>query len=417
MTSAFESSNVVTDTTGAASLASSGATFAKHNKNECLVCCRSKVLHKSIDTVSLIIQEPKDLASQNGKIRDSDVSFYSPESIISDDSANTNMPDRIGNTILRNVVKMANPIMFKACRKILMELKQKYPQSFQDVCLYSEICKHMSQCSFRMTVRRFVQEIFLDLNYECLSSGVEVVLEVAQQRFNDVKLLNTSKLLPSSPLKQSPPANVPHPSPSIQVPLHKLHSLKSPLLASVYETSVENLMDSPPQITKDEVDAIVTLRTTDKSKTTSPSGSTKVTAAEIHPHRHSMESGTESLEPLRRRRFNTFELDLSCSKNKFPIKHRSPTSSTAPLATSTLLRPVSLSTNVEGHVPLYKSNISSSDHSFEASSRKTISSPISPPLGTLFCEQRLMTSSRSEATLSNRKKDNGKKGSEKISKK
>lgn len=414
VTSALDSSNVVTDTTGAASLASSGATFAKHNKNDCLLCCRMRVLNKSIDTVSLIIQEPKDLASQNGKIRDSDVSFYSPESVISDDSANTNMPDRIGNTILRNVIKMANPIMFKACRKILMELKQKYPQSFQDVCLYSEICRHMSQCSYRMTVRRFVQEIFLDLNYEALNSGVEVVLEVAQQRLNDIRLLNTSKLLPVSPLKQSPPANVPHPSPSLPVPTHKLHSLKSPLLASVYETSVENLVDSPPQITKDEVDAIVTLRTPDKTKT-SPGGSTQVTA-EVHQHRHSMESGSESLEPLRRRRFYTLELDLSCSRNKFPIKHRSPTSSTAPQATPTLLRPTSLTTNVEGPVPLYKSTISSSDHSFEASSRKMISSPISPPLGTLFCEQRLLTSSRSEATLSNKKND-GKKGSEKISKK
>ena len=412
VTSALDSSNVVTDTTGAASLASSGATFAKHNKNDCLACCRTKVLNKSIDTVSLIIHEPKDLATQNGKIRDSDVSFYSPESVISDDSANTNIPDRIGNTILRNVVKMANPIMFKACRKILMELKQKYPQSFQDICLYSEICKQMSQCSYRMIVRRFVQEIFLDLNYDLLSSGVEVVLEVAQQRFNELKLLNTSKMLPASPQKQSPPANVPHPSSSIPIPSHKLHSLKSPLLASVYETSVENLVDSPPQITKDEVDAIVTLRTPDNNKT-SPGGSTQVTA---EVHRHSMDSGSESLEPLRRRRFYTFELDLSCSRNKFPIKHRSPTSSTAPLATSTLLRPTSLTTSVEGQVALYKSNISSSDHSFEASSRKTISSPISPPLGKLFCEQRLLTSSRSEATLSNKKND-GKKDNEKISKK
>lgn len=411
-TSVLDSSNVVTDTTGAASLASSGATFAKHNKNDCLLCCRMRVLNKSIDTVSLVIQEPRD-ASQNGKIRDSDVSFYSPESVISDESTNTNMPDRIGNTILRNVLKMANPIMFKACRKILMELKQKYPQSFQDVCLYSEICKHMSQCSYRMTVRRFVQEIFLDLNYEALNSGVEVVLETAQLRYNDQKLLDTSKLLPTSPHKQSPPANVPHPSQSIPIPQHKLHSLKSPLLASVYETSVENLVDSTPQITKDEVDAIVMLRTPDKNKT-SPSGSTQV-IAEVHPHRHSMESGGESLEPLRRR-FNTFSgLDLSCSKNKFPIKHRSPTSSTAPLATPTLLRPASLNTNAEGPVPLHKSNISSSDHSFELSSRKTISSPISPPLGTLFCEQRLLTSSRSEATLSNKRND-GKKGNEKISK-
>lgn len=262
----------------------------------------------------------------------------------------------------------------------------------------------MSRCSYRLIVRRFIQEIFLDLSFDAFNNGVELVLEVAQQRLTDQKLLNNSKMLPLSPPLQSTPANVPHQTPSLLIPLHKLHSLKSPLLASVYETSVENLMDSPPQvtqITKDEVDAVVTLRSPDKKKM-SPGGSTQV-KVEIHTHRHSMESG-ESLEPLRRKRFNTLELDLSCTKNKFPIKHRSP-SATGPLATSTLRRPVSLNTNREGPTFLYKSNISSSDHSFEASSRRTISSPISPPLGTLFCEQRLLTSSRSEATLSNKKND------------
>lgn len=388
----------------------------KHKKNECFFCCRSRVLNKSLDTVSLNIQEPKDIAIQNGgKLRDSEVSVVSPESIVSDDSANPNMPDRISTSILRNVLKMANPIMFKACKKVLMELKQKYPISFQDGCLYADICKVMSLCSYRMIVRRFIQEIFLDLNFDALSSGMEVVLEVAQQRVTDLKLLDNSKMLPSSPPSQSSNSNFSHgSSPLLPIPPHKLHSLKSSLLASVYETSVENLMDSTPQITKDEVDAIVTLRSLDKTKT-SPGGSTQVTA-EVHPHRHSMESGSELLEPLRRRRFNTLELDLSCTKNKFPIKNRSPT---GPIATSTLRRPVSLSTNTEGQQPLYKSIISTSDHSFEASSRKMISSPISPPLGTLFCEQRLLTTSRSEATLSN-KKSYGKKGiddDEKISKK
>lgn len=415
VTSIVDSANFMTEATAVASLASSGTANVKHNRSDCLLCCRTRVINKIVDMTTLNIQEPRDLASQNGKIADSDVSFYSPESIISDDSANTNMPDRISNTILRNILKMANPIMFKACRKILMELKQKYPQSFQDICLYSEICKHMSRCSYRMTVRRFIQEIFLDLNYEAFGNGVELVLDVAQQRLTDLKLLNHSKLLPLSPPTQSSPANVPHLPPSTSVPLHKLHSLKSPLLASVCETSVENLMDSPPTIAKDEVDAAVVTLRSPATKKTSPGGTTQV-RAEVHTQRHSLESGGESLEPLRRRRFNTLELDLSCTKNKFPIKHRSTASATGPLATSTLRRPVSLNVNREGQQSLFKSNISASDHSFEASSRRTISSPISPPLGTLYCEQRLLTSSRSEATLSN-KRSYGKKDDDGASKK
>lgn len=413
VTSNIDSSNLGTETgVGAQSLVSSGTTIAKHNRNECLMCSRMKFINKILDTNSLNIQEPKDLASQNGgKIRDSDVSFYSPESIISDDSANPNMPDRISNTILRNVVKMANPIMFKACRKVLMELKQKYPQSFQDICMYSEICKHMSKCSYRMAVRRFIQEIFLDLNFDSFSYGVDLILEVAQQRASDLSLFDTSKMLPSSPLMQSSSSSVSHPSPSVPIPLHKLHSLKSPLLASVYETSVENLVDSPPKVTKDEVDALVTLRSPGRS---SPSGSSKITVEVHHSlNRRSLESG-EVLEPFRRRRFNTLELDLSCTKNIFPIKHRSPPSVSGPLATSTLRRPVSLNVK-DQQQPLQKSIISTSDHSFEASARR-ISSPVSTPLGPLFCEQRLLTTSRSEATLSNKEND-GKKSNDTIGKK
>lgn len=432
---------------------------SKHNKDECLLCCRSKIISKVVDT-TLNIQEPREnLTSMNGKIRDSDVSFYSPESIVSDDSANTNMPDRIYNIILRNFQKMANPIMFKTCRKILMELKQKYPQSFQDICLYSEVCKYMGTCNYRMTVRRFIQEIFLDLNFDVFNSDIDLILNAARQRLTDLKLLDTSKAFPpqsvnsninnnnntnmqvlnvhipshlslsasaSSPSSSATTTTTMHSTSVAQTVIaaslssatHKLHSLKSPLLASVHESSVENLMDSSKG-TKDEVDSSVTLRSSDQSKKLSPSSSQKVTA-EIHDHRHSIDANTElssssSLQPMRRR-FNTLELDLSCTRNKFPIKHRS-----QPLATSTLQRrPISLSSsanynttnnnNKDGEQQqqsiMMTRNFSTSDHSFESTRSISLTSPMSPPapqLGPLFCEQRLLQSSRSEATLSNNK--------------
>lgn len=398
------------------SLASWSSIMQKHNKDECLQCCRTKLLNKIVEQTSLNITEPKDFASQNGKARETELLFYSPESVISDDSANTSMPDKISNTILKNVIKMANPIMFKACRKILMELKQKYPESFQDICLYSEVCRNMAECSYRMSVRRFIQEIFLDLRFDALNHGVEAVLGVAQQRYAEQKVLNNLMMLPLSPptALQSSPTSVSHPPPPLAIPLHKLHALKSAPLASVYETSVENLVESPPQkvSASDEVDAAVTLRSPGKVQL-SPSGSTQV-KAEVH--RRSELAGGESLEPVRRRRFYTLELDLSCTKNKFPIKHRSPPSTSGPSTTSTLRRPVSFNSGTAETGSLLKSGLYSSDQGFEASTRKAIvSSPISPPLGTLFCEQRLLTSSRSEATLSN-KKDDGKKTFDKMEK-
>jgi rapamycin-insensitive companion of mTOR len=412
------SSNLATiETNVAVSVASSGTIIAKHSRNTCLLCCRTRILNNIVDSTfktSLNIQEPKDLGTQNSnsKIRESEVLFYSPESIVSDDSANTSMPDKISNTILRNVRKMANPIMYKSCRKILIELKQKYPQSFQDLCLYSEICKYMAQCSYRVNTRRFIQEIFLDLKFDIFDNNIDSILEAAGHRFSSLNLLDSSRNFPTSPLLKSKlPGIQTVPSTSIPITLHKLSTLKSPLLASVYETSIENLMDSPPKLAKDEVDAVISVKLDELKLSASGEkiASTQV-IAEIHlPSRNgnktelsssSQNIDKESLRPIRRGRFNTLELDLSCTKNKFPIKNRSPT---GPSATSTLQRPVSLNANTESQQPLFKSLISTSDHSFE-SSCKAVTSPISP-MGKLFCEQRLLTSSRSEATLSNKRDD------------
>jgi rapamycin-insensitive companion of mTOR len=414
---------------------SSGGGTKRHNKDECLMCCRNKIITKVVDT-SLIIQESKEVTvTTNGKTRDSsDVSFYSPESVISDDSAN--MPDRISNIILRNFQKMANPILFKTCRKILMELRQKYPQSFQDICLYSEVCKYMGICNYRMTVRRFIQEIFLDLNYDVFNNDIDLILNVARQRLADQKLLDTSKTFPStsssSSSTSSPQSNTNsqilnvsntqnyHTTPSASTASltssqaislsHKLHSIKSPLLASVHESSIENLID-PPKSTKDEVDSVNNknnLKSTgynnnNSNNKSSPGSSQKVTA-EIHGYRQKKDTdsaGSEIIQPIRRRRFNTLELDLSCTVNKFPIKHRS---QQATAATSTADgRPNSISTAPiikDGEQSFITKNFSTSDHSFEYT--RSITSPISPlaPLYPLYCEQRLLQSSRSEATLS-----------------
>lgn len=412
-----------------------GVGATKHNRNECILCCRSRVITKLVDT-SLNIQEPKEnLTSMNGKIGDSEISFYSPESIVSDDSANTNMPDRISNVILRNCQKMANPILFKNCRKVLMELKQKYPQSFQDPCLYSEVCKYMSTCSYRMTVRRFIQEIFLDLNYDqlCTNSDFDLIINIARQRLADLNLLDSSKSFPSSPPPPLP-ASASSSSSSLAttstvqytqaILQHKIHSLKSPLLASVYETSIENLIDSQSQSSqpfkviesKDQVDSIITIRKSSPSKGSSSSSSSQQVKAEIHSYRHSsvlesaavaaeplVDMSSEALQPIRRRRFNTLELDLSCTKNKFPIRHRSQQLTIdGPLATSTLQRNVSTSANTpqQQSLEMHYSKISSSSSSLQ------LSSPLSPPtLGTLFCEQRLLQS-RSEATLSSSSNNN-----------
>ncbi|CAO1298236.1 unnamed protein product [Diamesa serratosioi] len=377
------------EATKADSINSSAAAVPKHNRNGCLLCSRQKVVNRITETSSTMntqettTSSSRDHSTTNGKTKSNqalsqqDVSFYSPESVLSDDS---HMPDHIASTILKYIQKMANPIVYKASKNMLLELKQKYPQSFQDICLYSEVAKCMGKCTFRLNSRRFIQEIFLDLNYDAFYNDIDIILSVIQQRLAEYKLLDNSKTLlqshsmpststSSSSLSLSSPV-VASSTPSTTISStagsqntsHKLHSIKSPLLASVYETSVENLIDPKLVIdSHDEIDAgHVTLRTSsftevktkDKLlKSDGGGGSSHQIEVEVHQqqqqqqqhHRHS--SITESLadmnvsSSMRRRRFNTLELDLSCTKNKFPIKHRttkdySPTTS----ATGTLGR-------------------------------------------------------------------------------
>ena len=45
-------------------------------------------------------------------------------------------------------------------------LKQKFPSAFQDVCLYSEVCSLLANYTFRLTSRRFIQEMFMDVNFD-----------------------------------------------------------------------------------------------------------------------------------------------------------------------------------------------------------------------------------------------------------
>uniref|UniRef100_A0A1I8NQG9 Rapamycin-insensitive companion of mTOR n=1 Tax=Stomoxys calcitrans TaxID=35570 RepID=A0A1I8NQG9_STOCA len=100
--------------------------------------------------------------SNASSIQLSDLQFQSPESILSEES----LPDKLTANILYNVQRLANPVSAKQSKMALLELKQKHPASFQDICLYSEICRTLGRCSYRMNARRFLQELFLDLDFD-----------------------------------------------------------------------------------------------------------------------------------------------------------------------------------------------------------------------------------------------------------
>lgn len=74
--------------------------------------------------------------------------------------------DRVLVAILNNVQRMANPVLMKQSKLNLLELKQKHADQFQDLCLYSEILKSVGQSTYRQNSRRFLQELFLDVDFE-----------------------------------------------------------------------------------------------------------------------------------------------------------------------------------------------------------------------------------------------------------
>ncbi|XP_046984569.1 rapamycin-insensitive companion of mTOR isoform X2 [Schistocerca americana] len=70
--------------------------------------------------------------------------------------------------ILKNIERMSNPVWTKISKQSLLQLKQKYPASFQDVCLYSEVSYKLAHSTYRLMARRFIQELFLDLTFDVL---------------------------------------------------------------------------------------------------------------------------------------------------------------------------------------------------------------------------------------------------------
>lgn len=123
----------------------SQGTTGHHAREDCLQCCRRKC---------------SDLPLTGTCSSSRSECFNSSESSFSDES------DRIRASILRHVQRMANPVWSKQSRTQLLDLKQKHAAAFQDICLYSEVCLQLGRNTYRLGSRRFLQELFLDLDFE-----------------------------------------------------------------------------------------------------------------------------------------------------------------------------------------------------------------------------------------------------------
>ncbi|RWS04250.1 rapamycin-insensitive companion of mTOR-like isoform X1, partial [Dinothrombium tinctorium] len=170
-----------------------------HNEFNCLSCCKV-----SRNTPLISIWESEDTAN-NGQIPPPDPSmkrssskrkltlstdvehvgssFTSSSSVEGGGSA-TLYEDSVTNHVLRRreilrcVTNLSASVAFcsKASEQGLLILKQKYPQAFQDICLYSEVSLHLASYGFRLPARRFLQELFLDLTFDQLYVDAEAIV-------------------------------------------------------------------------------------------------------------------------------------------------------------------------------------------------------------------------------------------------
>ena len=76
----------------------------------------------------------------------------------------------------------------------LLKMKQQSPVIFKDLCFYSEVCQLMSQFSFRLSSRRFLQELFMDVNFEILAEDARILL-AAHKVPNDNSEENNESIL------------------------------------------------------------------------------------------------------------------------------------------------------------------------------------------------------------------------------
>ena len=74
----------------------------------------------------------------------------------------------------------------------LLKMKQQSPVIFKDLCFYSEVCQLMCHFSFRLSSRRFLQELFMDVNFEILAEDARSLLASHKHFYEKTEENNTS---------------------------------------------------------------------------------------------------------------------------------------------------------------------------------------------------------------------------------
>ncbi|XP_063890175.1 rapamycin-insensitive companion of mTOR [Helicoverpa armigera] len=78
--------------------------------------------------------------------------------------------------LLHQVHFMSNPIHLRQARSVLLSMKQRHPEVFRSPCVYSDVSALLARDTYMLCARRFVQELFLDTNFDCFAGEPAAVL-------------------------------------------------------------------------------------------------------------------------------------------------------------------------------------------------------------------------------------------------
>ncbi|XP_076010230.1 rapamycin-insensitive companion of mTOR-like isoform X2 [Genypterus blacodes] len=78
--------------------------------------------------------------------------------------------------VLRLIVNLSSSVGTKGHETGLLTIKEKFPYAFDDICLYSEVSHLLAHCMFRLTSRRFIQELFQDVQFMPMYEEAEAIL-------------------------------------------------------------------------------------------------------------------------------------------------------------------------------------------------------------------------------------------------
>ncbi|CDQ60307.1 unnamed protein product [Oncorhynchus mykiss] len=80
--------------------------------------------------------------------------------------------------VLRLVVNLSSSVGTKGHETNLLTIKEKFPYAFDDICLYSEVSYLLAHCMFRLSARRFIQELFQDVPFIPMYKEAESILSM-----------------------------------------------------------------------------------------------------------------------------------------------------------------------------------------------------------------------------------------------